>query len=75
MICRAQFKKKLAERMESPRVEFARVNGMDNGYKIKLRQAGYRLIYKVEDSRLVVLVLAVGKRERNAAYKAAMNRV
>ena len=72
---KAQFKKKLIERLESPRVESSRLSGMKDCYKIKLAQAGYRLVYKVEDERLIVLVLSVGKRERNAVYKAAMKRV
>jgi len=44
-------------------------------YKIKLRKAGYRLIYRVVDDRLVVIVLAVGKRERDEAYDAAAGRL
>ena len=37
-------------------------------YKIKLRSAGYRLVYEVRDRELIVVVVAVGKRERNAVY-------
>ncbi len=70
-----QFKKKLAERLELPRVESARLSGMTDCYKIKLRQAGYRLVYQVKDETLVVLVLAVGKRERNSVYKSAIERI
>ncbi|MCU7936038.1 MAG: type II toxin-antitoxin system RelE/ParE family toxin [Candidatus Thiodiazotropha sp. (ex Dulcina madagascariensis)] len=72
---REQFKKKLIERIETPRVESARLNGMQDCYKIKLRSAGYRLVYQVRDSELVVSVVAVGKRERNAVYKAAVKRI
>lgn len=72
---RGQFKKKLAERLDMPRVESARLNGMQNCYKIKLRSAGYRLVYQVRDSDLVVSVAAVGKRERNAAYNVAVKRI
>jgi len=70
-----QFKKKLIERLELPRVESARLSGMTDCYKIKLRQVGYRLVYQVKDEKLVVLVLAVGKRERNSVYKSAIDRV
>ena len=70
-----QFKKKLAERLESPRVESSRLNGMKNCYKIKLRSAGFRLVYQVRDSELIVSIVAVGKRERNAIYKAAAKRI
>ena len=72
---RRQFKKKLAERLDMPRVENARLNGMRDCYKIKLRGAGYRLLYQVRDSDLVVSVVVVGKRERNAVYKAAVKRI
>lgn len=44
-------------------------------YKIKLRKQGYRLVYQVEDDVLVVLVLAVAKREDMAVYRAALSRI
>jgi len=72
---RTQFKKKLAERLESPRIESARLSGLRDCYKIKLRSAGFRLVYQVRDEEVVVSVIAVGKRERNAVYKAAVKRV
>ena len=72
---RTQFKKKLAERLESARVESARLSGLRDCYKIKLRSAGFRLVYQVRDDEVVVSVIAVGKRERNAVYKAAVKRV
>ena len=72
---KAQFKKKLAERLETPRIESARLSGMQDCYKIKLASVGYRLVYQVRDNELVVSVVAVGKRERNALYKAASKRI
>ena len=72
---RKQFKKKLAEHLKAPRVEHSRLSGMQDCYKIKLRSVGYRLVYQVRDKELVVAVVAVGKRERNAVYKAAIRRV
>jgi len=69
-----QFKKKLAERLAVPRIESARLSGLADCYKIKLRQVGYRLVYQVKDAKLVVLVLAVGKRQRNSVYKSAIER-
>lgn len=72
---REQFKKKLKERLENPRIESARLNGMQDCYKIKLRSAGYRLIYQVRDEEIVVSVVAVGKRERNEVYKIAVKRI
>jgi mRNA interferase RelE/StbE len=72
---KARFKKKLAERLENPRVESSRLHGLPDCYKIKLRRSGYRLVYQVEDQRLVVLVVAVGKRERNLVYETASKRL
>nr|WP_254067374.1 type II toxin-antitoxin system RelE/ParE family toxin [Geobacter sp. SVR] len=72
---RAQFKKKLAERLDRPHVESARLSGMADCYKIKLKNAGYRLVYHVDDNRIVVIVVAVGKRENFAVYRAASKRV
>ncbi len=71
---REVFKKKLAERLKNPRVSSARLSGHKDRYKIKLRDAGYRLVYEVRDKVLVIVVVAVGKRERNMVYKAAAKR-
>ncbi len=72
---RSLFAKKLKERVEQPRVENSRLSGMKDCYKIKLRRAGYRLVYQVRDKQLIVSVVAVGKRERNQVYKAAVRRI
>jgi mRNA interferase RelE/StbE len=48
---------------------------MKDCYKIKLRKAGFRLVYEVRDQELVILVVAIGKRERNAVYKTAAKRL
>jgi len=50
------------------------LHGMPSHYKIKLRSAGYRLVYRVDDTTVTVTVVAVGKRERNAVYKNARKR-
>ena len=71
---RAQFKKKLAERLVNPRVPAAQLFGRRERYKIKLRTVGYRLVYEIREAELIVLVVAVGKRERNATYNAADKR-
>ncbi|NQZ51780.1 MAG: type II toxin-antitoxin system RelE/ParE family toxin [Moritella sp.] len=72
---REKFKKKLLERLENPHIPASKLSGADNLYKIKLRQSGYRLIYKVEDDIVIVTVLAVGKRDRSDVYKKAMLRI
>ena len=60
---REQFKKKLAKRLERPRVEADRVGGLENAYKIKLRTVGLRMVY------------VVGKRDKKEAYRKAKERI
>ena len=70
-----QFKKKLEERLKVPHVKTAKISGGKDLYKIKLRQLGYRLVYKVDNKIITVTVLAVGKRERNGVYIKALSRL
>lgn len=72
---RSQFKKKLAERLENPRVAADKLSGYEAVYKIKLRSAGYRLVYEVVDNELLVYVIAVGKREKGKVYSALEKRI
>ena len=72
---REQLKHKLAERLENPHVPGDALSGAKNTYKIKLRQAGYRLVYSVEDKTVTVTVIAVGKRNRNEIYEIALARL
>lgn len=71
---REQFKKKLAERLDAPRVPAARLSGHPDRYKVKLRSVDHRLVHDVRDAQLIVVVVAIGKRERNAVYRAAARR-
>jgi mRNA interferase RelE/StbE len=71
---REQFKARLAERLQNPKIPSARLHGAKERYQIKLRNAGYRLVYQVRDRELLVLVVVVGKRERNEVYKVAERR-
>ena len=71
---RDHFKKKLSERLANPRVPSAKLGGHKDRYKIKLRSVGYRLVYEVRDTELIVLVIAVGRRDRDAVYRAADRR-
>lgn len=66
-----QFKKKLKERLESPHLPSAQLSGFENHYKIKLRASGYRLVYEVIDQEVYILVIAIGKRDKNQVYKKA----
>ena len=66
-----QIANKLIERSSNPRIQGDALSKMPDCYKIKLRSKGVRLIYKVQDDRLILLILAVGGREREEAYIAA----
>jgi mRNA interferase RelE/StbE len=66
-------KAKLRERLQHPRVESARLREMSDCYKIKLRGSGYRLVYQVRDNELVVIVIAVGKRDKSLVYRLTGN--
>ena len=73
---KAVFKKLLHKRLDQPRLPGAELHGdLRDCYKIKLRKQGWRLVYLVEDDALVVLVLAVAKREDMAVYRAAIERL
>ena len=72
---RNPLKKKLAERLQNPRVLSAALSGMPDCYKIKLKDAGYRLVYRVEEDLLFVTVITVGKRDKNKVYEAAQGRI
>jgi len=63
-----QLHQKLKERLENPKVQKDKLSGYNNIYKIKLRSAGFRLVYEVKDKEIVVLVLSVGKRENGDVY-------
>ncbi len=70
-----QFKKKLKERLENPKIQKDKLSGFENIYKIKLKSVGYRLAYEVKDEEIVVLVLSVGKRENSDIYNNLKNRI
>ena len=73
---KAPLKKLLAKRLDSPHVPGGALKGDLLGcYKIKLRKQGIRLVYRVEDDALIVMVLAVDRREDSLAYRAALGRL
>lgn len=71
---RLQFKKKLAQVLENPRVPKNRLRGAADRYKIKLLSLGYRLVYEVSDTTISVTVISVGKRDKSLVYRAAAKR-
>lgn len=72
---RKQFAKTLLKRLEQPRIKQSKLSGMADCYKIKLRASGFRLVYKVVDGELVILVISIGKRDRSIVYENAKERL
>ncbi|MBL0906990.1 type II toxin-antitoxin system RelE family toxin [Pectobacterium carotovorum] len=70
-----QFARKLKKCCENPHIPAAKLRGMKDCYKIKLRASGFRLVYEVIDDVLVIAVVAVGKRERSGVYHLASERM
>ena len=72
-----QLQNKLRERLVNPRVATDRLSDLPDCYKIKLRAAGVRLIYRVQDAVLVVFVVSVGKRDssKDDSYDVAARRL
>lgn len=58
---KTQFKNKLKKCLENPHIQSNKLRGFDNAYKIKLRSAGYRLVYEINNQEIVVFVIVVGK--------------
>ena len=56
---REQFKAKLSEPLTNPRVPASKLTGHKDRYKIKLRSVGYRLVYEVRDSEVIVMSSSV----------------
>ena len=70
-----QFAKKLKKCCEHPHIPSAKLSGIKNCYKIKLRASRFRLVYQVIDDQLIIAVVAVGKRERSEVYTLASERM
>ncbi len=60
-----KFKKQLKLRLKNPKIEKHRLHGDYQGhYKIKLQSVGYRLIYKVIEKELIVIVVEINRRDK-----------
>lgn len=68
-------RKLLKKRLDNPHVPGAALHGALLGhYKIKLNKQGYRLVYGVQDDVLIVMVMAVDRREDSVVYQSALQR-
>ncbi len=62
---KSEFKKILKKRLQNPVVEKHRLHGDYKGhFKIKLKSSAFRLIYRVLEKELVVIVVEVGRRDK-----------
>ncbi|WP_339801048.1 type II toxin-antitoxin system RelE/ParE family toxin [uncultured Marinobacter sp.] len=59
----AEFLNILERRLENPRIPKHQLKGSLDFYKIKLRSQGFRLVYEVDDGKVVVTVITVGRRD------------
>lgn len=59
----AEFLNILERRLVDPRVPKHQLKGSSDFYKIKLRSQGFRLVYHVDDGKVVVTVITVGRRD------------
>lgn len=75
-VIKQQLRKKLDKVVENPHIPKNRLSGgLHNCYKIKLRKAGVRLVYQVNDDEIYLLLLTVGKREDSEVYDTALTRI
>lgn len=71
-----ELKKNLQPRLQNPVVESSRLRGdLSDCFRIRASRSGYRLVYKVENEALVILVIAVGRREDEEVYNSAVMRL
>lgn len=69
-------RKLLQKRLNNPHVPGGALHGELNGYyKIKLNKQGIHLVYGVENDALIVMVMAVDRREDGVVYRSVMARV
>lgn len=70
-----QFARKLEKLLVDPHVPSMKLSHYRDCYRIKLRKAGYRAVYHVNDERVVVTVIRVARRDKNEAYEKLRERL
>lgn len=69
-------RKLLKKRLDNPHLPGAALHGDLKGYyKVKLKKQGVRLVYGVEDDVLIVMVMAVDRREDGLVYRSVIARL
>jgi len=60
----------ISKRLKNPHIASSRLGGHLAGYyKIKLNSIGLRVIYRVEDDIMTVVLVRIGKRQNFEVYK------
>jgi mRNA interferase RelE/StbE len=73
---REPLRKLLKKRLDEPHAPGGALHGeLEGYYKIKLLKQGVRLVYAVEDDVLIVMVMAIDRREDNLVYRSALTRL
>ena len=67
-------RKLLRKRLDAPHVPGGALHGALEGY-YKLKKHGFGLVYGIEDDALIVVVMAVDKREDSVVYRPAVARM
>lgn len=70
------FQRKLSSIVLNPIIVNNRLHGrLSHCYKIKLKRAGYRLVYEIRCQTIVLIVWAVDKRDDEKVYDSAISRL
>lgn len=71
-----QSQAQLRRRLKQPQPAGSELHGPLRGYyKIKLRKAGYRLVYRMDEANRKLVVTAIGQRDVAGVYAEALKRV
>lgn len=65
--------RKIVKLIEEPLFGIALRGRLSGCYRLKISK--YRIVYKVYDEKLIILVIAIGKRENLFVYRAAEKRI
>ena len=73
---RIEFERKLHLRLINPKIPSSALKGnLNSCYKIKSGHSGYRMTYLIDEELKLLVVIAIGKRERSTVYESTMLRL
>ncbi len=65
-------RRKIEKLIEEPYLGFPLRGNLAGFYKLKV--SNYRIVYKIQNDRLIILIIAIGKRDNNLVYEIAFGR-